>query len=237
VDVIVASGGLTPHAAKAATTTVPVVFTNHGDPVGSGLVVSLARPGGNITGLSIQNPELVGKQLELLKTAIPRIVRLAVLWNPTSKTHPRLLNEAEAPARALGLRLERLPARGLDEYDRAFAGMTRARADALYVLGDPIYWNQRARIVELTAKHRFPGMFPQREYVEAGGLMSYGANLQDNFRRAATYVAKILRGAKPSDLPIEQPTRFELVINSKTANALGQTIAQSVLVRADHIIE
>jgi putative ABC transport system substrate-binding protein len=237
VDVIVAGGSLTPHAAKSATTTLPVIFTNHGDPLGSGLVVSLARPGGNITGLSLLSPELVGKQLELFKTAVPRIVRMAVLWNPTSQTHPRMLNEAEAPARALGLRLERLPARGLDDYDRAFAAMTRARADALLVLGDPIFWYQRSRIVELSTKHRLPGIFGQREYVEAGGLMSYGANLRDNFRRAATYVDKILKGARPGDLPIEQPSKFELVINSRTAKALGLTILQSVLLRADQIIE
>jgi putative ABC transport system substrate-binding protein len=237
VDVIVAGGSLTPHAAKSATTTLPVVVTNHGDPVGSGLVVSLARPGGNITGLSLLSPELVGKQLELFKKAVPRIVRMAVLWNPTSQTHPRMLNEAEVPARALGLRLEPLPASGLDDYDRAFATITRARADALLVLGDPIFWYQRSRIVELATKRRLPGMFGQREYVEAGGLMSYGANLRDNFRRAATYVDKILKGAKPGDLPIEQPTKFELVINSKTAKTLSLTIPQSVLVRADQIIE
>jgi putative ABC transport system substrate-binding protein len=214
-----------------------VVITNHGDPVGSGLVVSLARPGGNITGLSLLSPELVGKQLELLKKAIPRIVQIAVLWNPTSQTHPRMLNEAEAPARALGLRLEQLPASGRDGYDRAFAAMTRARADALLVLGDPIFWYQRSQIVELATKRRLPGMFGQREYVEAGGLMSYGANLRDNFQRAATYVDKILKGAKPGDLPIEQPTKFDLVINSKTAKALGLTIPPSVLQRADQVIE
>jgi putative ABC transport system substrate-binding protein len=237
VDVIVAGGSLTPFAAKAATTTLPVVITNHGDPVGSGLVASLARPGGNITGLSLLSPELIGKQLELLKKAIPRIVRIATLWNPTSQTHPRMLSEAEAPARALGIRLERLPARGLDDYERAFIAMTRQRTDALLVLGDPIFWYQRSRIVELATKHRVPGMFGQREFVEDGGLMSYGANLLDNFRRAATYVDKILKGAKPGDLPIEQPTKFELVINSKTAKALGLTLPQSVLVQADQIIE
>lgn len=237
VDVIVAGGSLTPFAAKSATTTIPIVFSNHGDPVGSGLVVSLARPGGNITGLSLLSPELVGKQLELLKEVLPRAVRTAVLWNPTSRTHPRMLNEAEAPARALGLRLERLPANGLADYDGAFAAMTRARADALLVLGDPIFWYQRSRITELATKHRVPAIFGQREYVEAGGLMSYGTNLRDNFRRVATYVDKILKGAKPGDLPIEQPTTFELVINSKTARALGLTIPQSVLVRADQIIE
>ena len=237
VDVIVAGGSLAPHAAKAATTTIPVVITNHGDPVGSGLVASLARPGGNITGLSLLGPELVGQQLELLKTAIPRIVRMAILWNPTSQIHPRMLNEAEAPARALGLRLERLPAKGLDDYDRAFTAMTRAHADALLVLGDPIFWIQRSRIVELATRRRLPGMYGQREYVEAGGLMSYGANLWDAMRRAATYVDKILKGARPGDLPIEQPTKFELVINSKTAKALGITIPPLVLARVDQLIE
>jgi putative ABC transport system substrate-binding protein len=237
VDVIVAGGSLTPHAAKSVTTTLPVIFTNHGDPLGSGLVVSLARPGGNITGLSLLSPELVGKQLELLKKAVPRIVRVAILWNPTSQTHPRMLNEAEAPARALGLRLERLSASGLDDYDRAFEAIARARADALLVLGDPIFWYQRSRITELATKYRLPGMFGQREFVEAGGFMSYGANLLDNFRRAATYVDKILKGAKPGDLPIEQPIKFELVISSKTAKALGLTIPQSVLVRVDQIVE
>jgi putative ABC transport system substrate-binding protein len=237
VDVIVAGGSLTPHAARSATTTVPVIFTNHGDPLGSGLVVSLARPGGNSTGLSLLSLELVGKQLDLLKKAVPRSVRVAILWNPTSRTHPRMLNEAEAAARALGLRLERLSASGLDDYDRAFEAMTRARADTLLVLGDPIFWYQRSRIVEMATKRRLPGMFGQREYVEAGGLMSYGPDLRDNFRRAATYVDKILKGAKPGDLPIEQPTKFELVINSKTAKVLGLTMPQSVLVQADQIIE
>jgi putative ABC transport system substrate-binding protein len=237
VDVIVAGGSVTPHAVKSATTTLPVVIANHGDPVGSGLVVSLARPGGNITGLSLLSPDLVGKQLELLKKALPRIVRMAVLWNPTTPTHPRMLKEAEEPARALGLQLERLSATGVADYDRAFAAMTRARVGAVLVLGDPIFWYQRARITELATKHRLPGMFGQREFVEAGGLMSYGANLRDNFRRVATYVDKILKGAKPGDLPIEQPTTFELVINSRTAKALGLTIPQSILMRADQIIE
>lgn len=237
VDLIVAAGSLTPHAAKLATTTLPVIFTNHGDPVGSGLVGSLARPGGNITGLSLLASELAAKQLELFKNSVPGVVGIAVLWNPTSQTHPRMLSEAEAAARMLGLRLERLPARGQDEYDRAFAAMTAERANAVLVLGDPIFWIQRSRIVELATKQRLPGMFPQREYVEVGGLMSYGANVPEMFRRAATYVDKILKGAKPGDLPIEQPTTFELVINLNTANALGLTVPQSVLVQADQIIK
>ena len=237
VDIIVATGSLTPFAAKSATTTIPVVATNVSDPVGSGLVVSLARPGGNITGLSLLSLELLGKQLELFKTTVPRILRMAVLWNPASQTHPRMLNEAEGSARTLGLRLERVSAGGLDDFDHAFSIMARARADAFLILGDPIFFARRSRIVELAAKHRLPGMFPQREYVDAGGLMSYGANLRENFRRAAIYVDKILKGTKPGDLPIEQPTKFELVVNAKTAKALGLTIPHSVLLRADQIIE
>lgn len=237
VDVIVATGTLAPHAAKSATTTLPVVFTNHGDPVGSGLAVSLARPGGNVTGLSLLAGDLVAKQLELLKNVAPRIVRVAVLWNPNTRTHPGMLDEAESAARALDLRLERLGATGLGDYDRAFAVMTQPRADALLVLGDPIFWNQRSRIVELVTKYRLPAMFGQREYVEAGGLMSYGANVSDSFRRAAIYVDKILNGARPGDLPIEQPGKFELVIGSRTAKALGLKIPESVLMQADQIIE
>ncbi len=237
VDLIVATGTLTPHAAKSATTTIPVVFTNHGDPVGSGLVGSLARPGGNITGLSLLGTDVVPKQLELLKAAVPRIVKMAVLWNPNSQTHGRMLNEAGVAARALGLELRRVAATGSGDYDRAFATVTPARADALLVLGDPIFWRDRARLVALARKYRLPGMFPQYEYVEAGGLMGYGASLLDSFRRAATYVDKILKGAKPSDLPIEQPSKFDLAINLKTAMALGLTIPPPLLQRADQVIE
>ena len=237
VDVIVATGTLTPHAAKSATTTIPVVITNHADPVGSRLVVSLARPGGNITGLSLLGTEVIPKQLELLKTAAPRIVAMAVLWNPNSQTHDRMLNEAGAAARTLGLQLQRLAAAGPGDYDRAFTTLTHSRADALLVLGDPIFWIQRARIVTLAAKYRLPAVFPQLEYVEAGGLMGYGASLVDNFRRAATYVDKILKGARPGDLPIEQPTKFDLGINLKTAKVLGLTIPPALLQRADQVIQ
>jgi len=239
VDVIVASGSLTPYAAKSATTTIPVVITNHGDPVGGGLVASLGRPGGNITGLSLLNPELIGKQLELLKEAVSRPVRMvSVIWNPTSQIHPRMLNDADVSARVLQLRLERVSARGRDEYDRAFGTLARTHPDAVFVLGDPIFWNQRSRIVELlTTRYRLPAMFNRREYVEVGGFMSYGANLVDSYRQAATYVDKILNGAKPGDLPVEQPTKFELVINLKTAKALGLTIPPSLLQRADQVIE
>jgi putative ABC transport system substrate-binding protein len=237
VEVIVATGSLTPYAAKAATTTIPVVITNHGDPVGSGLVASLARPGGNITGLSLLGLELVGKQLELLKEAVPRLMRVGMLSNAASRTHPRMLSEADGPARTLGLRLEPVSVNGADDYDRVFATLAGARADAVLVLGDPIFWRHRARIVGLALKHRLPGMFAQREYVEAGGLMSYGANLRGTFRRAAMYVDRILKGAKPGELPIEQPTTFELVVNSRTARAIGLTIPQAMLARTDRVIE
>ena len=237
VDVIVAAGSLTPHAARQATTTVPIVMTNHADPVGSGLVASLAAPGGNITGLSLLTTELLGKQLEILKEAVPRLIRVAVLWNPTSQTHPRLLGEGEPAARTLGLQLQRVPARGLDDYEQAFSAIAEARANALLVLGDPIYWYHRTRIAELATKARLPTMFAQGEHVEAGGLMSYGAGLRDLFRRAATYVDNVLKGARPADLPVEQPTRFELVINLKTAKALGLAISPALLARADEAIE
>ena len=237
VDVIVAGATPPVHAARRATATIPIVMANHSDPVGSGLVASLARPGGNVTGLSIVNPELSGKRLELLKGAMPRAVRVAVLWNPASRIHPRMIDETAAASRALGLRLLRLPARGLADYDGAFSEMTRERAEALVVLGDVTFWIHRGRIAELAAQRRLPTMFAQREHVEAGGLMSYGVDLRENYRRAATYVDKILKGARPADLPVEQPTKFELVVNMKTARALGLTIPPIVLGRADQLIE
>jgi putative ABC transport system substrate-binding protein len=237
VDVIVAAATQPAHAAQRATTTLPIVAPNHSDPVGSGLVASLARPGGNVTGLSILNPELVGKQVELLKEVVPSLVRMAVLWNPTHQAHATMLSQAEAAARALGLQPQRLQARGADDYEPAFSAITRNRAQALLVLGDVTVWRYRRQVAELAAKSRLPAMFVQREHAEAGGLMSYGASLPDNYRRAAAYVHKILKGAKPADLPIEQPTKFELVINLKTAKALGLTIPPSLLQRADQVIE
>jgi len=237
VDVIVAGATQPAHAAQRATTTIPIVMPNHSDPVGSGLVASLARPGGNVTGLSILNPELTGKRVELLKQALPRVVRVAVLWNPSSQAHPQMLSETEAAARALGLQLHRLQARGRDDYAGAFSAMTKERAEALLVLGDQMFWFHRARIAELAATSRLPTMFAQKEHVEAGGLMSYGPDLRDNYRRAATYVDKILKGAKPADFPIEQPTKFELVINLKTAKVLGLKIPPSLLARVDQVLE
>jgi putative ABC transport system substrate-binding protein len=241
VDVIVAPAGTPPAlAAKQATRTIPIVFIAVGDPVTSGLVSSLARPGGNATGLTDVNPELVGKRLELLTQAVPGVSRLAVLWQPGAvgeRTEKDMLKAAEVAARALGVRLQVVEARGPADFDRAFSDMTSARAGALTVLGSNMFFKERRRLVDLAAKNRLPAVYITREYVDAGGLMSYGADLADSFRRAATYVDKILKGAKPGDLPVEQPTKFELVINLKTAKSLGLTIPASVLGRADRVIE
>jgi putative ABC transport system substrate-binding protein len=239
VDVIVAAGTPQPLAAKQATRTIPIVFAGASDPVASGLVTSLARPGGNVTGLSLLLPELVGKTLEQLKQAIPGVNRVAVLWQPGlgERTEKDLLKGAEAAGRALGVRLQFVEARGPADFDRAFSDMTKARADALTVLGSNMFLIERRRLVALAAKNRLPAVYPLREWVDVGGLMAYGANLADLFRRAATYVDKILKGAKPADLPVEQPTKFELVINLKTAKALGLTIPPSLLQRADEVIQ
>jgi len=242
VDVIVAEGGNTrvPLAATQATRTLPIVFASAADPVGSGLVTSLARPGGNVTGLSSLAPELVGKCLEQLKQAVPGVSRVAVLWQPGGfgeRTEKDMLKEAEVAARALGVRLQFVEARGPEDFDRTFSDMTRARAGALTVLGSAMFFNERRRLVDLAAKNRLPAVYAQREFVDAGGLMSYGPDLADLLRRAATYVDKILKGTKSGDLPIEQPKKFELVINLKTAKALGLTIPQSVLGRVDEVIQ
>jgi putative ABC transport system substrate-binding protein len=240
VDVILAPTILAAVAAKQTTWTLPIVFDAATDPVGSGLVTSLARPGGNVTGLSILAPELVGKCLELLKQADPGVSRVAVLWQPGGlgeRTEKDQLKEAEVAARALGVRLQFVEARGPADFDRAFSDMTRARAGALTVLLSPMLFNERRRLADLAAKNRLPAVYQLREFVDAGGLMAYGANVVDLYRRAATYVDKILKGAKPADLPVEQPSKFELVINLKTAKALGLTIPQSVLGRADEVIQ
>ena len=241
VDVIVTSGGTPPAlAAKQATRTIPIVFASAPDPVTDGLVTSLARPGGNVTGLSVLAPELVGKCLEQLKQAVPGVSRVAVLWQPGGqgeRTEKDMLKGAEVAARALGVRPQFVEARGPADFDRAFLEMTRVRADALTVLPSPMLNNERRRLVDLAAKNRLPAVYPWREFVDAGGLMAYGPNVADIHRRAATYVDKILKGAKPGDLPVEQPTKFELVINLKTAKALGLTLPQSVLQRADEVIQ
>ena len=243
VDVIVTTGGtLAALAAKEETRTLPIVFTVAADPVTDGLVASLARPGANVTGLSASafGPELVGKRLEQLKQAVPGLSEVAVLWQPGvagEPTEKEMLKGAEVAGEALGVRLQFVEARGPDDFHRAFSDMTRARAGALTVLGSAMFFNERRRLVDLAAKHWLPTVFPWRQGVDAGGLMSYGPNGPDLYRRAATYVDKILKGARPADLPVEQPTKFELVINLKTAKALGLTIPQSVLGRADHIVE
>ena len=240
VDVILAEGGtLGPRVAQQATRTIPIVFAA-GDPVGSGLVTSLARPGGNVTGLSSLGPELVGKRLELLKQAVPGGDRVAVLFLPGAlgeRTDKDMLTGAAVAARALGVRLQFVDARGPDEFARAFSDMSIARAGALAVLPSNRFLREHRRLVDLAAKNRLPAVYTSREFVDAGGLMAYGPDLADMFRRAATYVDKILKGAKPGDLPVEQPTKFELVVNLKTAKALGLTIPQPVLGRAAHIIE
>src|SRR5712692_4987750 len=220
VDVIVVPNTPTALAAKQATRTLPIVFTFVGDPVGSGLVTSLARPGGNVTGLSLLFPELVGKCLEQLKQAVPGVSRVAVLWQPGAvgeRTEKDMLKGAEVAARALGVRLQFVEARGPADVDRVFSEMTRAREGGLTVWGSAMFYNDRRRLVDLAAKNRLPAVYPQREFVDAGGLMAYGPNIADMNRRAATYVDKILKGAKPADLPVEQPTKFELLINLKAA--------------------
>jgi putative ABC transport system substrate-binding protein len=241
VDVIVTGGGTpTALAAKQATRTLPIVFSSAADPVTDGLVTSLARPGGNVTGLSNLTPELVGKCLEQLKQAVPGVSRVAVLWQPDAAsrhTGKDMQQGAEVAARALGVRLQFVTARGPADFDRAFSDMTRARAGALAVWGSSIFGSERRRLVDLAAKHRLPTVYPARDFADAGGLMTYGANLADLFRRAAVYVDKILKGTKPGDLPVELPTKFELIINLRTAKALGLTIPPSLLARADHVID
>jgi putative tryptophan/tyrosine transport system substrate-binding protein len=240
VDVIVAPGNSLTRAAKQATRTLPIVFAAVSDPVASGLVTSLARPGGNVTGTSILSPELVGKRLELLKQAVPGVSRVAVLWLPGAlgeRTEKDMLKEADVAARALGVGLQFVEARVPADLDRAFSDMTRARAGALTVLPSLMFLREHRRLVDLAAKHRLPAVYTVKEYVDAGGLMAYGSNVADLFRRAATYVDKILKGAKPGDLPVEQPTKFELIINLKTAKALGLAIPPSLLGRADQVIE
>jgi len=237
VDVIVAPAGQNVVAAQRATRTIPIVMSGLTDPVESGLVASLARPGGNVTGLSGFSTEIVGKQLELLKEMAPKVSRVAILWNPANQSHPLLLREAEAAARLLRVQLQTLEVRGPDDFETAFAAVTRERAGALLVAADGMFLLHRARIADLAAKTRLPAMYGLREYVDAGGLVVYGPSLRENFRRAATYVDKILKGAKPADLPVEQPTKFELIINLKTARALGLTIPPSLLLRADEMIQ
>ncbi len=237
VDVIVAVVTQASLAAKKATGTIPIVMVGVSDPVGSGLVASLARPGTNITGTSSMTAEIVGKLLELLKETVPKISRVAALWNPANSVFQALqLRETEVAARALGVQLQILEARGPDEIDRAFAAMVKERTKALLILGDPVFTSHRKRIADLAAKYRVPAVSGTREYVEAGGLMAYGPSFPDMHRRAATYVDKILKGTKPADLPVEQPKKFEFIINLKAAKQIRLTIPPNVLARADTVI-
>jgi putative ABC transport system substrate-binding protein len=237
VDVIVAANPAATFAAKRSTASIPIVMVNTPDPVQLGLVVSLGRPGGNVTGTTTLSADLPVKQLELLKGAVPRAVRVAVLWNSSNPWHPLALKGLEAAARSLAVQLQILDMRGPEELDNAFAAMTRDRAGAVLVLADPMIFFHRTRLADLAAKHHLPAMYGQRGHVDAGGLMSYWAHQADLYRRVGSYVDRILKGAKPGDLPIEQPTRFELVINLKTAKAIGLTIQQSLLARADEVIQ
>jgi putative ABC transport system substrate-binding protein len=236
-DVIVVRGPLATAAIKAATTTIPVVFLVVADPVGLGLVSSLARPGGNITGFSTLVPEgFTEKQLELLKEAVPGAARMAVLVNPASPMHRLSLRQTVAAAEKLKVKLQILEASTPGELESAFDAATRARADAIHVYGDTLTVIHRVRTAELAAKARLPAMFLFKDNVGAGGLMSYGPSTADLFQRGAGYVDKILKGVRPAELPVQQPTKFELIINLKTATALGLTIPQSLLIRADEII-
>ncbi len=237
VDVIVTGGGgATPEAARQATKTTPIVVAASADPVGLGLVASLARPGGNITGTSLMAPELGSKRLELLKETVPKISRVAVLWHPRGAGRLEW-QQTEAAARRLGVTLQSYEVRNADDVARALESMTKKRPDAVIMFFDPLTSGYRVIISDFALKNRLPTIFGAREFAAAGGLMSYGPNIPELFRRAAVYVDKILKGAKPRDLPVEQPTKFELIVNLKTAEALGLTIPPSVLIRADQVVQ
>ena len=235
-DVIVAATTPSVLAAKQATNTIPIVFVSIADPVASGLVASLARPGENITGLTVLVPELSGKRLELLKEAIPSVIRVAALWNPANPAQELVWKEIQAAAQELRLQLQSLEVRSANDFDIAFEAVLRERTQALIPSPEPLINTQLKRIVEFAAKNRLPAMYGGPEVVDAGGLMSYAPNHTDHYRRTATYVDKILKGTKPADLPVEQPTKFEFVINLKTAKQIGLTIPPNVLARADRVI-
>ena len=237
VDVIVASGAAATRRAKEATATIPIVMASDNDPVGSGFVASLGRPGGNITGLSQMAPDLAGKWLELLKEIVPRLSRLVVLGELNNPGNAQALKETELAAVGFGVHLQVLDVRDPKAIENGFQSASKGHADAVLVLGEPVATSQRGHIAELAAKSRLPAMYPQSDYMDAGGLMFYGPSISDLFRRAATYVDKILKGAKPADLPVEQPTKFELIINLKAAKQIGLRIPPNVLVRADKVIQ
>jgi putative ABC transport system substrate-binding protein len=236
VDVIVAVADPAVEAARRATSTIPIVMVAVGDAIGAGFISSMARPGGNITGIGALSVDLSGKRLELLKQILPRASRLAVLWNPANPAGILGFRETDAAARRLGVTLQSLPVRRLEEITTAFGAMTHDRTDGFVVVTDPLTWTTRREIVALAAKNRLPGVYELREYVDDGGLASYGPSLLALSRRTAVYVDRILRGAKPADLPVEQPSQLELVLNLKTAQALGVAIPQPVALRADHVV-
>jgi putative tryptophan/tyrosine transport system substrate-binding protein len=236
VDVIVVQSTLAGLAVKRATSTIPIVMATVADPIGSGLVANLAHPGGNVTGLSTMVVELSAKRLQLLKEALPRVVRVAVLGNPATPYHSKAVEDLKAVSSSLSIELNFVAARTPEEFGPAFSAVSRARAQALYVIDDAFFVSRRAMLVKLASKARLPAIYGFRLYVDEGGLISYGANYADLLRRSAGFVDKILKGAKPGDLPIEQPTKFELVVNLKTAKALGITIPKSILLQADEVI-
>jgi ABC-type uncharacterized transport system substrate-binding protein len=237
VDIIVAAGTSDTRAAKEATTTIPIVMTQDTDPIGTGFVASLARPGGNITGLSTLAPEVSGKRLELLKEIIPKLSHVAVLGTSTRTGTAPLLKEVELAAGAFKVQVQYLDVLDVKDIETVFRAATKRRAEAVLVLQSPVTFSQRPQIVDLAVKSRLPAIYPQTEYMEAGGLMYYGANTPDLFRRAATYVDRILKGAKPADLPVEQPKKFEFIVNLKAAKQIGLTIPPNVLARADKVIK
>ena len=237
VDLIVAPTSIYTGAVQRTTSTMPIVFASHADPIGSGHVVSLARPGRNATGLTIVMSETMAKSLELLKEAIPGLTRVAVIWDPATPSHVPALKAVEATARALGLRLQALAVRSVAEFDGAFSAIAQERAGAVLVLSTPLFMGGAGRLAELATMHKVPSMFGPREHVEAGGLLSYSPDRADLYRRAATYVDKILKGTNPAELPVQQATKFELVVNLRTAKTLRITIPPAVLARADEIIQ
>jgi putative ABC transport system substrate-binding protein len=237
VDVIFAPSSTFVEAARQATATIPIIFAVHADPVGLGHVASLARPGGNITGMSMLLTELAAKELEMMTEALPQVRRIGILWNPTTPSHSRALQAVEAAGENLGLELREVPARSLEEFEPALVTMTQEGVGGFLALGSPLFLGARELLATLALKHRLPGMFSFREQVVAGGLMSYGADPFDLYRRAAVYVDKVLKGAKPADLPVEQASKYELVINLKAAKALNLEIPPTLLARADEVIE
>jgi ABC-type uncharacterized transport system substrate-binding protein len=238
VDLIFAPSSIWVEPARQATKTIPIVFANHADPVGIGHVESLAHPGGNITGLSMVLTDIVVKQLEILHEATPQATRIGIFWNPTTPTHEPALKAVHAAAEILGVRLHEVPTRRVEDYEDAIPSMTRENVNSLLVMASPImYGDNASRLIQLTLKHRLPAMFGYKEHVQAGGLMTYAPDVLDLYRRSAVYIDKILKGTKPADLPVEQASKYELVINLKTAKALGLTLPNTLVALADEVIE